>query len=77
MKQLSYTWLRTVTGAHADFWRVTEDSLDWALDAAGIESALIDETYSRTLQVADPDGVKEIWINERQTDLYGYTLAEL
>ena len=25
------------------------------LDAAGIESALIDETYSRTLQVADPD----------------------
>lgn len=35
MKQLNYTWLRAVTGAHADFWRVTEDSLDWALEAAG------------------------------------------
>jgi 2-haloacid dehalogenase len=39
MKQLHYTWLRAVTGAHADFRRVTEDSLDWALEAAGIDDA--------------------------------------
>jgi 2-haloacid dehalogenase len=37
MKQLNYTWLRAVTGAHADFWRVTRDSLDWALEAAGCD----------------------------------------
>lgn len=65
-------------GAELAFeWAGNVEEAQALLDAAGIESALIDETYSRTLQVADPDGVKEIWINERQTDLYGYTLAEL
>jgi 2-haloacid dehalogenase len=36
-KQLQYTWLRAVTGAHADFWQVTQDGLDWALEAAGVD----------------------------------------
>lgn len=31
-KQLEYTWLRTLMDAHADFWRLTEDALDVALD---------------------------------------------
>jgi 2-haloacid dehalogenase len=35
-KQLQYTWLRAVTGDHCDFWQVTQDGLDWALDAAGL-----------------------------------------
>jgi 2-haloacid dehalogenase len=35
-KQLQYTWLRAITGAHADFRTVTEDGLDWALEAAGL-----------------------------------------
>ncbi|MBN2906425.1 MAG: haloacid dehalogenase type II [Rhodobacteraceae bacterium] len=35
-KQLEYSWLRAVTGAHADFWQVTQDGLDWALEAAGL-----------------------------------------
>lgn len=35
-KQLSYTWLRSVVGAHADFWQVTQDGLDWALEEAGL-----------------------------------------
>ncbi len=35
-KQLQYTWLRAITGAHADFRSVTEDGLDWALEAAGL-----------------------------------------
>lgn len=34
-KQLQYTWLRAVTGEHADFWTVTQDGLDWALEAVG------------------------------------------
>jgi 2-haloacid dehalogenase len=36
-KQLQYTWLRAVTGAHCDFWQVTQDGLDWALERAEIE----------------------------------------
>jgi 2-haloacid dehalogenase len=36
-KQLQYTWLRAVTGVHADFWQVTQDGLDWALEAAGLD----------------------------------------
>ena len=34
-KQLQYTWLRAITGAHTDFWQVTQDGLDWALDKTG------------------------------------------
>jgi 2-haloacid dehalogenase len=35
-KQLQYTWLRAIEGRHADFWQVTGDALDHALDALGI-----------------------------------------
>ncbi|NIZ13587.1 haloacid dehalogenase type II [Phaeobacter sp. HF9A] len=35
-KQLQYTWLRAVTGDHADFWQVTQEGLDWALEAADL-----------------------------------------
>ncbi|MHA3916297.1 haloacid dehalogenase type II [Halovulum sp. GXIMD14793] len=34
-KQLQYTWLRAVTDAHTDFWTVTQDGLDFALEAHG------------------------------------------
>ncbi|KIN61918.1 Haloacid dehalogenase, type II [Sulfitobacter noctilucicola] len=34
-KQLSYSWLRAVTGAHTDFWDVTQNGLDWALEKTG------------------------------------------
>lgn len=37
LKQLQYTWLRAITGAHADFWNVTQDGLDWALEAVGLD----------------------------------------
>ncbi|MEM9853894.1 MAG: haloacid dehalogenase type II [Pseudomonadota bacterium] len=39
MKQLQYTWLRAVAGTHVDFWRVTQDGLDWAMEAAGLDDA--------------------------------------
>jgi 2-haloacid dehalogenase len=35
-KQLQYTWLRAVADAHDDFWQVTQDGLDWALEKAGM-----------------------------------------
>lgn len=44
-KQLEYTWLRAVAGAHVDFWQVTQDALDWALEAEGLD----DPTLRRRL----------------------------
>lgn len=35
-KQLEYTWLRAVAGQHTDFWTVTGDGLDWAMEASGL-----------------------------------------
>ncbi len=37
LKQLQYTWLRAVADAHTDFWEVTQNGLDWALEACGLE----------------------------------------
>ena len=34
-KQLQYTWLRAVADAHEDFWNVTQQGLDWALEKTG------------------------------------------
>ncbi len=36
-KQLQYTWLRSLMGRHADFWRVTGDALDFALESLHID----------------------------------------
>jgi 2-haloacid dehalogenase len=36
LKQLQYTWLRAVMGEHVGFWQVTQDGLDWALEAEGL-----------------------------------------
>lgn len=35
-KQLQYTWLRALQGQHADFWQVTGDALDFALETLGL-----------------------------------------
>lgn len=35
-KQLQYTWLRAAQHRHADFWQVTGDALDFALETLGI-----------------------------------------
>jgi len=32
-KQLEYTWLRSLMRCHEDFWQITGDALDYALDA--------------------------------------------
>ena len=32
-KQLQYTWLRAIAKAHTDFWEVTQDGLDFALES--------------------------------------------
>lgn len=40
-KQLQYTWLRAAQGQHADFWQVTGDTLDYAMETLGIENAAL------------------------------------
>lgn len=35
-KQLQYTWLRALADAHTDFWKVTQNGLDYALEANGL-----------------------------------------
>lgn len=36
-KQMQYTWLRAAQNRHADFWQVTGDALDFALETLEIE----------------------------------------
>ena len=51
-KQLEYTWLRSLMGVHADFWHVTGDALDYALDQHGVsEPGLRDEIMSLYLKL--------------------------
>ena len=49
LKQLQYTWLRAITGAHKDFWSVTCDGLDFALEATGLQGDA--ELRDRLLQL--------------------------
>jgi len=37
LKQLEYTWLRSLLQEYEDFWLVTRAALDFALQAAGVE----------------------------------------
>ena len=47
-KQLEYSWMRAITGQHADFWQVTSDALDWAAERHGVaDSARLLALYRR------------------------------
>lgn len=48
MKQLEYSWLRSLMGRHADFWTVTRDSLTYTLDCLGL--AYDQGVFDRILQ---------------------------
>jgi 2-haloacid dehalogenase len=38
LKQLEYTWLRSLMGQYADFWTVTQDSLAYAVETLGLSA---------------------------------------
>ncbi len=42
-KQLQYTWLRALQERHADFWQVTGDALDYALETLELHSPALRE----------------------------------
>lgn len=56
-KQLEYTWLRSLMGVHADFWQVTGEALDYALERHQVaEPGLRDEIMALFLKLdAYPD----------------------
>jgi len=53
-KQLQYTWLRSLQHAHADFWQVTGDALDFALDSLGLADPDLRERLMRLYLTLSP-----------------------
>jgi 2-haloacid dehalogenase len=41
MKQLQYTWLRSMTDSYTDFWSITQNSLDFALETHKLQNDLV------------------------------------
>ncbi len=48
LKQLQYTWLRATADTHCDFWDVTQNGLDYALESTGMADP---ELRERLLQL--------------------------
>jgi 2-haloacid dehalogenase len=61
-KQLQYAWLRSIQGRHADFWQVTGDALDFAMEALGLaDKALHERLMNLYLTLAPfPDAVETV-----------------
>jgi 2-haloacid dehalogenase len=52
-KQLEYTWLRSLMRRHTDFWQITHDALDYALDSFDIaDTDLRDDLMQAYLQLS-------------------------
>ena len=58
-KQLSYSWLLTVLKNYTDFWEITENALDYALESVGLSSDI--ELKQRLLKLyAELDAYNEV-----------------
>jgi 2-haloacid dehalogenase len=53
-KQLQYTWLRAAQDRHIDFWQVTGDALDFALETLGLENAGLRDRLMTLYLTLDP-----------------------
>lgn len=75
LKQLQYTWLRSLMGEHAAFWQVTGEALDYALAAHGIDDAPIRQRLMDLYLMLDayPDAVTTL----RRLRQAGYATAIL
>lgn len=73
LKQLQYSWLRAITGAHASFWEVTQNGLDWALDAVdlagdpALRQRLLDLYWELQAYPEVPDMLKALKAAGKQT----------
>ncbi len=52
-KQLQYTWLRSIQNRHEDFWRITGDALDFAMEAFGLTDATLRKNLMNTYLALD------------------------
>jgi 2-haloacid dehalogenase len=64
-KQLQYTWLRGLSGRHADFWQVTGDALDFALSTLHLDDPALRARLMNLYLVLDayleiPDTLKRL-----------------
>ena len=55
-KQLEYTWLRSLMRRHADFWQVTGEALDFALEETGLAGAVDRDALLRDYLTLDAYG---------------------
>jgi len=53
-KQLEYAWLRSLQGKHADFWQVTGEALDYALEACHLADPSLRERLMRLYLALSP-----------------------
>lgn len=53
-KQLQYTWLRAAQGRHADFWQVTGDALDFALETLKLDQPGLHKRLMTLYLTLDP-----------------------
>jgi 2-haloacid dehalogenase len=74
-KQLEYTWLRSMMRAHADFWQVTGEALDYALAAYDIDDAALKRELMDLYMRLDayPDAVEAL----QQLTAQGFATAIL
>ena len=71
-KQLEYTWLRSLMKKHVDFWQITCDGLDYALDVFNItDKQLRDDLIGAYLELECypdvPDTLAKLKDSGRQT----------
>ncbi len=71
-KQLQYTWLRSLMGPqhHIDFWQLTGDALDFALETHGFDDAALREKLIACYLELDAYGeVKEVLTRLKEAGL--------
>ena len=69
-KQLEYTWLRSLMRLYVDFWQVTQDALDYALDFHGIyDNSLRQELLNSYHELACYQEVPKTLLNLKELGL--------
>lgn len=74
-KQLQYTWLRAAQGRHADFWQVTGDALDFALETLDLAEPGVRDRLMQLYLRLDP--FPEVRAVLRQLRVAGFRTAIL
>jgi 2-haloacid dehalogenase len=69
-KQLQYTWMRALQDAYADFWKVTGDALDFAMESLELtDPALRDRLMASYLELETFPEVRDMLVRLRASGL--------